>query len=135
MQTTAPTMNALVSRTTRIWLVVIILGAAIAAGPKAIAQQQSGCFIGKDHLGYPAKVYISVERYEDWYEIAGQIYSSGANRVYRFKADGHSGAGRLYGGHEYEAGALYINVQELTESDFVLQVETYGIFYFRRARC
>lgn len=135
MQTTAAAMNALVSRTIRIWLVIVIFGAAIAAGSKAIAQQQNGCFIGKDHLGYPAKAYVSVEHYGDWYEIAGQIYSSGANRVYRFKADGHSGAGRLYGGHEYEAGALYISLQKLTDSDFVLQVESYGIFYFRRTRC
>ena len=135
MKKVVPVLNVIVPRTMRILLAVVIIGAEIAAGPKATAQQQSGCFIGKDYLGYPAKVYVSVEHYGDWYEIAGQIYSSGANRVYKFKADAHSGAGRLYEGHEYEAGALYISVQELTENKFVLQVESYGVFYFRRTRC
>lgn len=135
METTISTMNAIMLRSVRILAVVVIVGATFAVAPNATAQQQSGCFVGKDHLGYPSKVYVSVERYNNWYEVAGQIYSSGANRVYKFKADGHSGAGRLYEGHEYESGALYISVQKLTESNFVLQVESYGVFYFRRARC
>lgn len=117
------------------WFAVAIVSVALAAGAPALAQQQSGCFAGRDHLGAPAKVYVSVERYGDWFEIAGQIYSSGANQIYKFKADGHSGAGRLFGGHEYEAGALYINVQNLTEAEFVLQVESYGVFHFRRSPC
>ena len=135
MKTTVAAMNAIMLCAVRILLVVVILVLAFAVGPNATAQQQSGCFVGKDHFGHPAKVYISVERYGEWYEVAGNIYSSGANRVYKFKADGQSGAGRLYEGHEYESGALYISVQKLTETDFVLQVESYGVFYFRRARC
>ncbi len=115
------------------WFAVTIVSVAFAVG--ALAQQQSGCFAGRDHLGAPAKVYVSVERYGDWFEIAGQIYSSGANQIYNFKADGNSGAGRLFGGHEYEAGALYISVQNLTEAEFVLQVESYGVFRFRRSQC
>lgn len=135
MKTTVTAMNVIVHRAIRTWLVIVILGAAIAADPKAAAQQRSGCFVGKDHLGYPAKARVSVERYGDWYQITGQIYSSGANRVYRFNADGHSGAGRLYERHEYESGAIHISVQDLTETDFVLQVESYGVFHFRRTRC
>ncbi|TDJ72389.1 MAG: hypothetical protein E2O38_04870 [Proteobacteria bacterium] len=99
------------------------------------AQQQSGCFAGSDHLGSPAKVFVSVERYGDWFQISGQIYSSGANSIYNFTADGHSGAGRLYQRHEYESGALYVQVQNLTETDFVLGVESHGVFHFRRASC
>ncbi len=135
MQTTVTNINTNLPCALRNWLVAVIMGVAIAICPFAMAYQQSGCYVGKDHHGYPAKAYVSVERYGDWFEIAGQIYSSGENRVYRFKADGHSGAGRLFQGHEYESGALYISVQSLTETNFVLQVESYGVFYFRRARC
>jgi hypothetical protein len=116
-------------------LFAAFLSATVATSPKAAAQQQSGCFAGPDQFGKPAKVFLAVERWGDWFQITGQIYSSGANRLYRFGADGHSGAGRLYERHEYEAGAAYINVRTLTERDFVLEVEGYGTFHFRRASC
>lgn len=116
-------------------LFAVVLGAVAATGQEALAQQQSGCFIGRDHLGHPAKAVVSVERIRDWFQITGQIYSSGENRVYKFSADGHSGAGRLYQRHEYESGALYIDVVNLTETEFVLEVESHGVFLFRRGRC
>jgi len=100
---------------------------------EAQAQQQSGCFAGPDQFGKPAKVFLAVERWGDWFQITGEIY--GANRVYRFGADGHSGAGRLYERHEYEAGAASINVTTLTASEFVLEVEGYGVFHFKRTGC
>lgn len=135
MKIVVAAMKAMMLRANRFLVMVVILGAAWLIASNAIAQQQSGCFHGKDHLGYPAKVYVSVERYGDWYEVSGMIYSSGEDRVYRFKADGHSGAGRLFERHEYESGALYISVRELTEDAFALEVESYGVFYFRRTRC
>jgi hypothetical protein len=116
-------------------LFAVLLGAAIATSHEGWAQQQSGCFERPDQFGQPAKVFLAVERWGDWFQITGQIYSSGANRLYRFGADGHSGAGRLYERHEYEAGAAYINVRTLTESDFVLEVEGYGVFHFKRTGC
>lgn len=134
MKTAAAALKSIVHRAICTLFVIVILGAAIAASPEAAAQQRSGCFAAKDHLGYPAKVFVKVERYRDWFEITGQIHSTGAGRIYRFKADGYSGKGRLYERHEYESGAVYIDVQ-LTETDFVLQVESYGVFHFRRVRC
>ena len=135
MVTEGSAVTTMIRHTIPLLLVVVTLGSVVAASTKAGAQQQTGCFIGKDHFGYPAKVKIQVEHYGDWYEIAGQIYSSGANRIYNFKADGHSGAGRLFEGYEDEAGALYISVQALTETNFALEVESYGVFNFRRTRC
>ena len=102
---------------------------------EAAAGQWSACFIGKDTLGHPAKAFVSAERYGEYFEITGQIYSSGYGRVYKFSADGHSGAGRLYQRHEYESGAIYITVLNLTETDFVIEVESYGVLRYRRGRC
>lgn len=120
---------------TNVTLLAAFLSAAASISHEAQAQQQSGCFAGPNQFGKPAKVFLAVERWGDWFQINGQIYSSGANRLYRFGADGHSGAGRLYERHEYEAGAAYINVRTLTESDFVLEVEGYGVFHFKRTSC
>lgn len=101
----------------------------------AQGQPQSGCFIGKDSLGQPAKAFVNIERYGDWFQIHGQIYSSGENQIYRFNVDGHSGAGRLFQRHEYEAGAVYMDILTLSEKEFVFKVEGYGHFVFRRSPC
>jgi hypothetical protein len=106
---------------------------ALASAPGA-AQQWSGCFVGQDYTGAPTQIAVFAERYNDWFEIGGQIHSASIGLL-RFKADGHSGAGRLFSGHEYEAGALYIHVIDLNENVFVLEVEGYGVFQFRRANC
>lgn len=108
---------------------------ALLAAPIASAQQNSGCFSGHDHLGHPARVFLSVERYGDWFEIAGQIQSAGTGQTYRFKADGHSGAGRIFARHEYESGAAFIQIIDLNQSIFVLQVDGYGVFRYQRSRC
>lgn len=121
-------------KTNGLFLAAVLI-VALAAAPAAIAQQRSGCFVGRDHLGQPAQVFLQVERYGDWFEISGQLHSGGTGRVHAFKADGHSGAGRLYTRHEYEAGALYIQVLELTETDFIVRVEGTGVFHFHRRPC
>lgn len=109
--------------------------AVLASDPgRADAQQWSACFAGRDHLGQPTHVVVLVERYNDWFEIAGQITSSSVGRL-RFKADGHSGAGRMFSGHEHEAGGVYIDVLDLNDAAFVLEVEGYGVFRFQRSRC
>jgi hypothetical protein len=113
--------------------VAVLALAAIVPVPAA-AQQWSACFAGQDYAGAPTQIAVFAERYNDWFEISGQIYSTSIGRM-RFKADGHSGAGRLFSGHEYESGALYIQVRDLNESVFVLEVEGYGVFRFRRANC
>jgi hypothetical protein len=100
----------------------------------ALAQQWGACFVGRDHAGQPAQVALQVERYGDSFEIFGRIASPTVGQL-RFKADGHSGAGRLFSDHEYESGALYINVLDLNETAFVLEVEGYGVFQFERSGC
>lgn len=112
-----------------LWLLLVL-----AVSPLQ-AQQKSGCFMGRDSLGQPAKAWVHVERYGDWFEIYGQIYSSGENQTYRFKVDGHSGAGRLFQRHEFEGGAVYMDILNLSEQEFVFQVEGYGRFRFRRTPC
>jgi hypothetical protein len=100
----------------------------------ALAQQWGACFAGPDYAGQPAQVALQVERYGGWFEIFGRIASATVGQL-RFKADGHSGAGRLFSGHEDEAGALYISVLDLNEQAFVLEVEGYGVFQFARSDC
>ncbi|GEM_PF-6976270 len=101
----------------------------------AAAAQQSGCFSGRDHLGQPARVFLTAERHGDWFEIYGQIYATGTGQVYRFKADGHSGAGRVYSRHEYESGAAYIQIRQLDQAVFVVEVDGYGVFRYQRSSC
>ncbi len=116
-------------------MLLALLVTVTLTAPLATSAQQRGCFVGVDQLGQPAGVILQVERFGDWFEISGQIHSTGTGQTYQFKADGHSGAGRLYSRHEYEAGAVYIQVLELTETDFILEVEGYGVFRFQRRPC
>jgi hypothetical protein len=112
-------------------MAVAVLALAAIAPVPATAQQWSACFAGQDYTGAPTQIAVFAERYNDWFEIGGQMNIG----LMRFKADGHSGAGRLFSGHEYESGALYIQVLDLNENLFVLEVEGYGVSQFRRANC
>jgi hypothetical protein len=112
-------------------MAVAVLALAAIAPVPATAQQWSACFVGQDYTGAPTQIAVFAERYNDWFEIGGQMNIG----LMRFKADGHSGAGRLFSGHEYESGALYIQVLDLNENLFVLEVEGYGVSQFRRANC
>lgn len=100
----------------------------------AQAQQQQGCFVGRDHTGGSAALWLSTERYGDYYGILGALRSVTVGTM-RIKADGWSGAGRMFRGHEYESGALYIQISDYTGSSLVLWVEGYGRFPFRKTRC
>ncbi len=115
-------------------MAVAVLALAAIAPVPAAAQQWRACFAGQDYTGAPTQIAVFAERYNDWFEIGGQIYSTSIGRM-QFKADGHSGAGRLFSGHEHESGALYVRVLDLNENVFVLEVEGYGVFRFRRANC
>jgi len=115
--------------------VMVIMVIMLCVMGNAFAQQQSGCFAGRDHFGSPAKAMVNLERYGDWFQITGQIHSSGTNTLYQFSVDGHSGSGRLYQRHEYESDAVYMDIISLTEQVFVFEIEGYGRFVFRRVRC
>ncbi len=102
---------------------------------QSFAEQWSGCYAGSDLVGGQAFAAVGAERYNNWFEIMGQIQSTGMGRVYNFKADGHSGAGRLYVGHEYESGAVYVQIRDLSDRQFVLEVEGHGVLQLRRTNC
>lgn len=120
---------------TYLQLCIIFLCTLMASSGTALAQQQSGCFTGKDQHGYTVNAFVSMEKYGDWFQIFGQLYSAGENRLYKFSADGHSGAGRMYQNHEYESGAMYIDVLNLTEQEFVLNIDSYGTINLQRTNC
>ena len=77
---------------------------------------------------------LAQERYGDYYGIFGVIRSAAIGTM-QVKADGWSGAGRMFRGHEYESGALYIQISDYTGSSLVLSVEGYGSFPFQMTRC
>lgn len=110
-------------------LVLITGGPEIAQG-----QQQQGCFLGQDHTGGSAALWLSTERYGDYYGLLGALRSAAVGTM-RIKADGWSGSGRMFRRHEYESGALYIQISDYTGSSLVLWVEGYGRFPFRKTRC
>ncbi len=100
----------------------------------AQGQQEQGCFVGSDHTGGSAMLRLAAERYGEYYEIFGTVRSAAVGTM-QLKADGWSGAGRMFQGHEYEGGARYIQISDYTGSSLVLSVEGYGSYSFRRTRC
>ena len=110
-------------------LVLMIGWPEIARG-----EQEQGCFVGRDNTGSSAILWLSAERIGDYFEISGTIRSPAVGTM-QLKADGWSGAGRMFRGHEYESGALFIEISDYTGSSLVLSVEGYGSFPFQRTRC
>ena len=100
----------------------------------AQGQQEQGCFVGRDHTGGSAMLWLAAERYGNYYEIFGTIRSAAVGTL-RLKADGWSGAGRMFRGHEDESGALFIQISNYTGSSLHLSIEGYGSFPFQRTRC
>jgi hypothetical protein len=116
-------------------LTLSLLIAAAAAWPNlARAQQQQACYVGQDYQGGQAILRLVSERYGDSYEIYG-VFQSAAVGTMQLKADGWSGAGRMFQSHEYESGAIYIQISDYTGSSFVLAVEDYGRFPFQQTNC
>ena len=58
-----------------------------------------------------------------------------ANGVFQLKADGWSGAGRMFRRYEGEADALYISITDYTGSSLMLHVEGFGSFPFQAVAC
>jgi hypothetical protein len=112
-----------------------LLGALWAAGAGgAAAQQWAGCFAGADATGAPARLALQAERYGDYFEIYGSVASPSIG-VMQIKADGWSGAGRMFRNHEGEGGAVYIHILDYTGAGLVLRVEGWGDFPFRAVGC
>jgi hypothetical protein len=114
---------------------VLVIFIAINTPVYVKAEERSGCFAGSDLQGGTATAYVIAEWFGEYFEIYGNIYSTSFGQTYRFKADGHSGAGRLFVNYEYESGARYIWVRSLTEANFFLDVENYGQLVLNRIPC
>lgn len=112
---------------------IVIACIGLASGPLS-AETSQGCFSGRDATGQPAWMALTAERYGDYYEIYGQISTTGSG-TFLIKADGWSGAGRMFRRHEGEADALYIMITDYTGNSLVLEVEGYGRFPFRAVSC
>ncbi|MEE8370774.1 MAG: hypothetical protein V3R73_01415 [Sphingomonadales bacterium] len=100
----------------------------------AEAQQQAACYIGRDQNGAQMILRLVSERYGDYYEIFGQLISASVGTM-QLKADGWSGAGRMFRSHEGEAGALYVQISDYTGATLVLGIEGYGRFPFQQTGC
>ncbi len=113
-------------------LSALVLAGALAAPSRA--QEHVGCFVGRDATGGTAMLQLSAEKYGDFFEVYGVVRSAAIGQM-QLKADGWSGAGRMFYRHEYEGGAMYIQISDYTGSSLVLSVEGYGNFPFQRTRC
>lgn len=114
---------------------VLIAMLAASAGPKAgVAQQTRDCFVGEDQYGAPVRMILQAERYGDSFEVYGRLQSQNIGTM-QLKADGWSGEGRMFRDHEYEGGAVYIEILNYTGSSLVLNVGGYGSFPFRASPC
>lgn len=114
-------------------VLVFVLSAGTFSMPLS-AESVRGCFAGRDASGQPARMSLTAERYGQYYEVFGQI-STTSFGVFRIKADGWSGAGRMFRNHEGEAGAIYIKISDYSGSSLVLHVDGYGRFPFQAVAC
>jgi hypothetical protein len=104
---------------------------AVAQGA---AQQAGGCFAGTDFTGQPVRMELVAEQIGELFEIYGILMGPGIGSM-QLKADGWSGVGRLFRGHEFEADALYIQLSDFTGTSVVLTVEGYGTVPFSAIGC
>ena len=125
------------SMTRQILRVVVVAGmlAVFTVAARAQTQQMTGCFVGDDLSGGQAHAEVTAERIGDWAQIVGQIRSTGLGQVYRFTVDGHSGAGRVFISHEYEAGAAYMQIRDLSETRLIMEIDGYGTLRLARTGC
>ena len=114
-------------------LIITVASAALMSATLS-AETTQGCFAGKDATGQPAFISLTAERYGDYYEVVGQV-STTSDGTFRIKADGWSGAGRMFRRHEGEADAVYIRITDYTGTALVLHVEGFGSFPFKAVRC
>ena len=97
-------------------IILFVLSALALQGPAA-AQQAQACYVGQDYQGGQATLRLISERYGDSFEIYGTFRSAAVGTM-QLKADGWSGAGRMFRGHEFESGAIYIQISEYTGQSF-----------------
>ena len=113
-------------------LSLVLLIVAFAGTPRA--QQAQACYIGEDYQGGQAILRLVSERIGDYFEIYG-LFQSAAVGTMQLKADGWSGTGRMFRSHEYETGAIFIQISDYTGAGLVLGVEGYGRFPFHQTAC
>lgn len=118
----------------RTLFVLVTLAVASMLSTSLAAETVQGCFAGRDASGQPARMFLTAERYGDYYEVFGQIATTSSG-TFRIKADGWSGVGRMFRNHEGEAAAIYIKISDYSGSRLVLHVDGYGRFPFQAVPC
>ena len=116
------------------WLRLAFLTIAMIGAADAAAQQSQDCFVGRDLQGAPAQMVLQAERYGDFFEVFGRIASTNIGAM-QIKADGWSGAGRMFRRHEFEGDAMFIQISDYTAFGLVLHVDGFGSFPFRTVAC
>lgn len=117
----------------KMWILSMLVATSIYSVSSA-ADEMSGCFTGQDQLGATTRMALRAERIGDYFEIFGQVMSPNIG-VMKIKADGWSGAGRMYYQHEYESGAYYIKISNYSASGLLLEVKGFGHFPFYTSAC
>ncbi|MGI9408792.1 MAG: hypothetical protein ACR2OV_01875 [Hyphomicrobiaceae bacterium] len=97
--------------------------------------QKTQCFIGRDHTGGVAQMKLVNERYGKYNEVFGVIRSRALGTM-RIKANGWSGDGRIFRGHEHEGGARFIRIEGYNGRSLRLRVDGFRrIFPFQSKPC
>lgn len=111
-----------------------LLALALLYTTNSNAEVVSGCFTGQDQQGATVNALLQAERIGDYFEVYGKFTSPNIG-VMKLKADGWSGAGRLFVNHEYESGAVFIKITNYSDAGFLLIVEGVGNFPFYSTAC
>ena len=111
-----------------------LIATAVLYSINSGAAVTSGCFTGMDQQGATIHAALQAERIGDYFEVSGNFTSPNIG-VMRLKADGWSGAGRLFVNHEYESGAVFIKITNYSETGFLLIVDGAGNFPFSSSAC
>ncbi|MGF1446625.1 MAG: hypothetical protein ACFBRM_10550 [Pikeienuella sp.] len=114
---------------------IFFLAAAICAGgaTPALSETSRRCFVGQDAGGGAVRMALEEFRARHFWEYTGRVSSTTAG-VWQIKADGHSGAGRIFKRHEYDNTARFIQLTRRGEG-VSLAVEGWGTVILGPTRC
>jgi hypothetical protein len=117
-------------------MICVSLFGVFAGLANAAWGQESGpfCFRGNDALGGESTMELRVARAGQFFEYFGQIGSENFGQA-NIKIEGNSGTGKIYTGHEYESGAIVVNVVNYDRSSFDLKVGDFGIYRYTLVPC
>lgn len=105
-----------------------------AAFPAAGVESGPFCFQSTDALGGVSDTALYFAQSASFFEIFGRIGSENFGKA-NIKVEGYSGAGKIYKEHEYESGAIFVAMSQLTGSSFQLKIGDYGTYVYTAVPC